>query len=310
VVVLPVSGGVHLVTDTPAYRSDRVFADDIRPATDLPGAVKSLLEELGLASENIAFVGADVAPYAFVRKFAQGLELELLPADDVVRNARRRKSPAELEMLRHAAEIAEIAMAAALDVAQPGVREAEVGAEGARAALANGADFVRYVRVQSGPFSGLPHRWPPASERALVEGDTLCLDLIGAVNGYGFDILRSIVVGEGGDEAKRMVSAARDATAAAIEACGPGVPVRDVTASADRVIEAAGMLEHRVGFIGHGIGVETVEAPMLVDGSDEVLREGDVVCIEPGIVVSNVRGGRFEYGVAITDCGYEVLARG
>jgi Xaa-Pro aminopeptidase len=308
-VVLPVSGGTHLIVDTVAYRAERIAADEVVATSNVPAALRRTLQRLGLAGQRLAFVGLQVAPYALVAEATDGLGVELVPADAVLREARRRKSPAELEALRRAAEVAEVGMAAALAAIAPGRTESEVAAAGIAASIAAGADFVRYMRVLSGPYAGWPHRWPPATDRVLVEGDTVCIDHIGAVNGYQFDILRAKVVGEGTRELHDLMRVAREATEAAIAACGPGVPVRDVVAAADAVLERAGHLEHRARFTGHGIGLETVEAPLVMQTSNEVLVEGDVICLEPGILKRGSYGARFEYEVAITADGHEVLAR-
>ncbi len=308
-VVLPATGGAYLVTDTVAYREERIAADEIAPARNVPAELRRLLERLGLAGKRVAFVGLEVAPHAFVAEATADLAVELVAADPVVRRLRRKKSPAELEALRRAAEVAEIGMAAALDAIEPGRTESEVAAAGIGATIAAGADMVRNMRVMSGPFAGWPHRWPPATDRVLQEGDTVCIDHIGAVNGYQFDILRAKVVGEGTKELHDLMQVAREATEAAIATCGPGVPVKDVVAAADAVMERAGQLEHRARFTGHGIGLETVEAPLIMQTSTEVLAEGDVICLEPGILKRGSYGARFEYEVAITEGGYEVLAR-
>lgn len=306
-VVLPVDGGTYLVTDTTAYREERIAADDVRPTSNVPKALRELLRELGLASGRAAFIGSEVAPYAFVREATEGLSIELVAADKILRDARRKKSAAELAALRTAAEVAEIGMAAALAAIHPGCTEAEAAAAGIGASIAAGADFVRYMRVMSGPFAGWPHRWPPATDRVMQAGETVCIDHIGAVNGYQFDILRAKVVGEGIPELQDLMQTARAATQAAIAACGPGVPVRDVVAAADAVLEAAGQLEHRARFTGHGIGLETVEAPLIMQSSSNTLQVGDVICLEPGILKRGVYGARFEYEVAITENGHEVL---
>lgn len=308
-VVLPATGGTHLIVDTVAYRAERIAADEVVATSNVPAALRRTLQRLGLAGQRLAFVGLQVAPYALVAEATDGLGVELVPADAVLREARRRKSPAELEALRRAAEVAEVGMAAALAAIAPGRTESEVAAAGIAASIAAGADFVRYMRVLSGPYAGWPHRWPPATDRVLVEGDTVCIDHIGAVNGYQFDILRAQVVGEGTRELHDLMRVAREATEAAIAACGPGVPVRDVVAAADAVLERAGHLEHRARFTGHGIGLETVEAPLVMQTSNEVLVEGDVICLEPGILKRGSYGARFEYEVAITADGHEVLAR-
>lgn len=309
VAVLTVDGACHLITDTTAYREERITADSITPTSNVTSALRQTLVDLGVATGTLAFIGLEVAPYAFVNEATSSLAADILPADTVIRDLRRRKSSTEIELLRRAAEVAETGMAAALDAIQSGVTESEVAAEGIRACMANGADFVRYLRVMSGPYSGWQHRWPPATERVMQEGETVCMDLIGAVNGYQFDILRAKVVGDSEPAMLERMEVARAATEAAIAACGPGVPIRDVVAASDRVLEEAGELQHRARFTGHGIGLETVEAPLVMASSTGTLRESDVICLEPGILNRGAYGARFEYEVAITADGNEVLAR-
>jgi len=134
------------------------------------------------------------------------------------------------------------------------------------------------------------------------------MDFIGAVKGYQFDILRTSFIGSPSAESRRLVERAETATEAAIAACGPGVPVREVIRAADDVIGRGGYLEWRAKFTGHGIGLDTVEAPFLMAESDEVLEVGDTVCLEPGILIRDVQGARFEYEVVITEAGCERLA--
>jgi len=307
VAILPADGGTYLVTDTTAFRKERIVADAISPARNVPAEVRAQLAKLGLKGKTLAVIGLEVAPYALVQEATADLGVALTPADRVTRESRRRKSPRELDLLRHAADVAEQGMAAALDSIAAGRTESEIAAAGIEASIAAGADFVRYLRVMSGPYSGWQHRWPPATDRILQEGETVCLDHIGAVNGYQFDILRAKVVGEAPPDKAELMQAARAATQAAIAACAPRVPVREVVAAADRVLAEAGHLAHRAKFTGHGIGLETVEAPLVMESSDAVLMAGDVICLEPGILRTGHYGARFEYEVAITPDGHEVL---
>ena len=301
--------GNALVVDTPVFRAERVVADDVRVARNLPREIARALADLGLRSARVGLAGSQVAPYALVQEISVGSALTFEAADDILPELRRSKSAAEVELLRRAAQVAEIGMAAALATIAPGRTESEVCAEGVRAGIAEGADFVRYLRVLSGPFAGWPHRWPPATTRAMRDGELVCLDYIGAVNGYQFDILRARAVGVPNAERAAMLEVAAAATEAAIEACGPGVPTAEVVAASDRILAEAGFLGDRAAFTGHGIGLETVEAPLVMAESQDVLRAGDVICLEPGILRRNEAGARFEYEVAITDDGAEVLAR-
>jgi len=303
--VLPVSGGASLITDTQAYRAEFVVSDEIRATKNLPATFRESLRDMGLASANLGIVGLEVAPWTFITEM--GIP-DIRPADSILRRMRRSKSRNEIDLLRGAAEVAEIGIAAAQAAVAPGRTEGEICGEGVRASLAAGADFVRCLRVLSGPYGGLPHRWPPSTERIMREGETVCMDFIGAVKGYQFDILRTSFIGSPSAESRRLVERAETATEAAIAACGPGVPVREVIRAADDVIGRGGYLEWRAKFTGHGIGLDTVEAPFLMAESDEVLEVGDTVCLEPGILIRDVQGARFEYEVVITEAGCERLA--
>ena len=307
--VLTRDASCHLIVDTTAYRHERISSDSLQPTTDVPGALRRQLTDLGLGSATLGVVGLDVAPHRFIQEATTGLGVTLVEADATVRDLRRRKSAREIELLRHSVEVAEQGMAAALAAIEPGMTESEVAAVGIGTCIANGADFVRYLRVMSGPFSGWQHRWPPATERVMQEGETVCMDLIGAVNGYQFDILRARVVGEGDPAMHARMDVARAATEAGIAACGPGVPISEVVAAADRVIEDAGEGAHLAKFTGHGIGLETVEAPLVMHDAPGDLHVGDVICLEPGILHRDAYGARFEYEVVITDSGHEVLGR-
>lgn len=307
VLVLSPSKHSVLVCDTQAYRSEWVTADEVRSGRNLVHLFRQTLGDLGLAASRTAIVGLQVAPWSLIREMTDGL-LDFQEGDGILRALRRRKSPHEIALLRRAAEVAEIGMAAALAAVAPGRTEAEVCGEGVRAGLAAGADFVRYLRVLSGPFGGLPHRWPPASGRIMEEGETVCMDYIGAVTGYQFDILRTAFVGRPTETSRVLMELAAAATDSAIRACGPGVPVREVIAIADRVIEKGGYRDHRAKFTGHGIGLDTVEAPFLMAESEETLESGDVICLEPGILIRDVQGARFEYEIVITEDGAELLA--
>jgi len=306
VFILPISGKTVLVADTEAYRKERIAVDEIRSTRNLPTTVRSVLADLKLNTSRLGFVGLQVAPWALVNEIMENRGT-IESADSILRKLRRCKSPVEIALLRKAAEVAEIGIRAALSAIKPGITEAEVCAEGIKAGITAGADFIRYLRVLSGPFSGWPHRWPPATERVLQEGETVCMDYIGAVHGYQFDILRSSIVGEGDMETRRLIQLASEATEAAIKACKPNVSVREVVRTADAIIDQAGFLQYRAKFTGHGIGLDTVELPFLMADSEDVLQPGDVLCLEPGILIRDKKGARFEYEVVITHDGFELL---
>ena len=61
--------------------------------------------------------------------------------------------------------------------------------------------------------------------------------------------------------------------------------------------------DHLPGFSGHGIGLETVEAPQLRPGVETKLEPGMVLCIEPGIFIRGFGGACVEQEVIVTESG-------
>ncbi|MDP9371436.1 MAG: M24 family metallopeptidase, partial [Chloroflexota bacterium] len=178
------------------------------------------------------------------------------------------------------------------------------------AALAAGADFVRYLRVHSGPWSGGGSRWPQATGRVLERGDVVVLDIIGAYRGYGFDVNRTTVVGRAAtlaDEDRRLLEAGLAATEAAVAATRSGAAIGAVVEAGRRAVVEAGFAEVAPAGAGHAIGLETVEEPYLSAGGDERLEVGMVLCIEPSIFVPGRIGCAIEQEVIVRDGAPEVI---
>jgi Xaa-Pro dipeptidase len=304
VLVLPVEGPATLVVDGGYYRQDLIVADEVRVAPDLPAGTAAVLGDLGLASAQVALVGEDILPLTFFGELLDEIpDLDLSADERLVAQQRLVKSPAEQALLRRAAEIAGAGLQAAWETIQPGVPERHVCAAGTAAALAAGADFVRYLRVHSGPWSAWPSRWPQATGRAIEPGDIVTLDIIGAYQGYGFDVLRTTVCGDASPAARELLETALLATEWTVDAARAGTTAQSVQQAACEVIEKAGFGDHLPGFVGHGIGLETVERPQLRPGVETQLEPGMVLCIEPGIFIRELGGACVEQEVIVAESG-------
>ncbi len=139
------------------------------------------------------------------------------------------------------------------------------------------------VVTGAGLSAGAPYG---PSRRTLCPGDLIVLDTGTTRDGYTADESRTFVVGQPNPAQRALFAVTQDAEEAALEALRPGVPVGDVYAAVDAVIEAgagpgfpAGSLT-LPGFVGHGIGLELDEPPVLWPKDDTVLREGIVLAVE------------------------------
>jgi Xaa-Pro aminopeptidase len=310
--LLPVAGDPTLITDPRKHRTDLVPIADVRASTNLGATVIDLLRERGLERGRIAVASDDIMPAPIDREIRAALPgLTLEPQGEIVSSLRRIKSVAEQAALRRAAEAADAALTAAVKQIQTGrATERDACAAGIHAAMANGADFVRYMRVHSGPWSSMGSRWPQSTDRQIVRGDLIVLDAIGAVEGYQFDVNRSLSCGPTDAERMRLLETVHDAVTVAVESCRAGSRVRDVVSAARSVIDRSPFANAFGGMMGHGIGLETVEEPLLTPENDMVLEPGMVLCVEPGLFVPNWGGALIEQEVIIGEDGPpEVITR-
>lgn len=319
--VVPVAGDPILIIDT-TYRKDLVPIADVRHARSrsapaasiLPNfaeAIADALDERGLGVRRVGLVGDDLMPVRMQREIASRLpSLVMEPLDDVLARHRMVKSQAEQQLHRLAAQTCDAGYVGVAPAIRHGATELDVCAAGMAATMRAGADFVRYVRTYSGPHSAMGIRWPQASDRRMASGEVVVLDIVGARWGQQFDVNRTFVVGrKAADQRKRQLDAALDATRAAIAAARPGVPAEALVIAANRVIDERGFGAHVRPFIGHGIGYETMEPPLLLAGDQTPLEAGMVLCVEPGIEIPGGEGVRIEEEIIVTEGEPEVITR-
>ncbi len=302
--LLPVEGPATLVIDGGFYHDELIVADEVRVAQDMTMETAAVLNELGLNSVQVALVGEDILPSAFFGELLDEVpNLDLVPDKQLVAGQRLVKSPAEQASLRQAAEVAKVGLQMAIEAILSGITERQVCAVGNAAALSAGADYVRYLRVHSGPWSAWPIRWPPATDRILESGDIVTLNVVGACQGYGFDVRRTTVCGKPNSETRPLLEAALLATERAVDAARAGATAESVHRAGCEALSETGFGDHLPSFVGHGIGLETVEAPQLRPGVETHLEPGMVLCIEPGIYIRDLGGACVEQEVIVAESG-------
>ncbi len=229
--------------------------------------------------------------------------LEIEDVSEALPAIRRRKDESERRLLREATRLAEEAFGRTLARTGPGMSEREFaalleyeirlgGAEGGW-----GRDFV----VVSGPRTALPHGVP--TDRRFAPGEWVTVDFGARQGGYVSDITRNFCFGPPDPLARDLHERVLAAQAAAASRLRPGASGVEVDAAARSVLEEAGHGEAFSHGTGHGIGLELHEAPRLSCRSEEILTEGDVVTVEPGVYYEGRGGVRIEDDYLITADG-------
>src|SRR4051795_7615887 len=264
---------------------------------------------LGAAPTRVAVGARSWAEHALgVQRALPGSSLEV--ASPVVDRLRMVKSPAEVEELALAGAAIDRVHARMADWLRVGRTEAEVGADIAAAILEEGHTAVDFTIVGSGPNGASPHH--ELSGRTVQAGDVVVVDIGGeTATGYRSDCTRTYVVGAPvTSEVAEWYAVLQAAQEASVASVRPGVTAEDVDAAARRVIDDAGGGEHFIHRTGHGIGLDTHEAPYIVAGNELPLEPGMAFSVEPGIYLAGRCGARIEDIVVCTDDGVRNLNGG
>lgn len=231
---------------------------------------------------------------------------ELVAAGSAVEGLRRVKDAAELEAIAAAAELADEVWRWSLERGLAGRSERQVAAAAEAQMRELGAEPAFPAIVAAGPHGALPHAEP--GEREIGRGELVVFDMGAKLDGYCSDGTRTFAAGEPTERAREVYETVREAQAAALDAVGAGVGGAELDRVARQRIEAAGHGERFGHGLGHGVGLEVHEAPRLSTRSEDALRAGDVVTIEPGIYLPGELGVRIEDLVALGEEGCRNLS--
>jgi Xaa-Pro aminopeptidase len=232
--------------------------------------------------------------------------LRLVPLGRVVEELRMIKDPTELELLATACSLTDQAFAAVLGAIRPGRTEREIAILLERAMVDLGAEGPAFdTIVASGPNGAIPHHSP--GSRALVPGDLVVVDCGARYGGYHADMTRTICLGSPAPQQREIYDLVVAAQLAGIDAAQPGADVGDVDAAARDIIAAAGHADHFGHGLGHGVGLEVHEAPMLGPGRTGKLQELVPVTVEPGIYLPGKGGVRVEDTIVVRAAGPATL---
>ncbi|HEY1617733.1 MAG TPA: Xaa-Pro peptidase family protein [Streptosporangiaceae bacterium] len=217
----------------------------------------------------------------------------LVPLGRVVEELRMVKDDTEIGLLARACAITGTAFEDVLGFLVPGRTEREVAIALERAMTDHGADGLAFgTIVASGPNGAIPHHSP--GDRLLERGDLVTIDCGALAGGYHADMTRTVALGEPAAWQREIYDLVAAAQLAGVAAAVPGAKVTGVDAAARDVIAAAGYGENFSHGLGHGVGLEVHEAPIIGYGRTGTLMDRVPVTVEPGIYLPGRGGVRIE----------------
>jgi Xaa-Pro aminopeptidase len=293
------------------FRYVEQAADEVDPSFGRVLAQLDLAESLpdALAPGNVT-LGFEEG-HVTVRQHRRLRELlpsrvELVGIDGAVEGLRAVKDAEEVARIRAASELADAAFERLLSDGLVGrtEREAAIALESAMRELGATRPSFDSI-VAAGAHGALPHAHPREVE--IEPGVLVVIDWGAELDGYCSDCTRTVATGELDEQALEVYALVLAAQLAALGAVRAGAGGRELDAVARDIITAAGHGDSFGHGLGHGVGIEIHEAPRLSKRSEDVLRAGNIVTVEPGVYLPGKLGVRIEDLLAVTAGGSEIL---
>ncbi|RXK19342.1 Xaa-Pro peptidase family protein [Macrococcus sp. DPC7161] len=227
---------------------------------------------------------------------------ELVDVAGEIEKIRMIKEPFEIELIQKAADIADETYAFIQTIVKPGVSEMHINhlmEMKMRELGATGSSFDTIVA--SGVRGALPHG--VASDKIIESGDMITFDYGAIYNGYVSDITRTLAVGNPKDEMIKIYNIVLESQMTALNTIKKGMTGGQADKISRDVIASYGYGEAFGHSLGHGIGLEVHEGPMLHSKSETILEENMCITLEPGIYIEGLGGVRIEDDCLVTENG-------
>ena len=229
-----------------------------------------------------------------------------VPVGPLVSRMREVKDAGEIAKIRAAARLGCELFEGLLTYLEAGLTELKVAATLEYAARLAGAEGMSFETiVASGARSALPHG--RATGATLPKRGFVTLDFGVILDGYLSDMTRTVHMGKAMPGERDVYDSVLEAQEAAVAAVAPGVTAGEVDEAARSVLRRVKLDKYFSHSTGHGVGLEIHEGPRLAVKQKQVLEEGMVITIEPGVYLPGRFGLRIEDMVLVTAEGGEVL---
>lgn len=285
----------------------------------LAGRDQNTLEKLLKEYRSIQTLGFDATSTTYsehtsLKKRIKGIHkkpISLVPLDNPVSRLRSIKDDHEIALLHAAAALGSKGYDFVCANLKEGVTEIELSTALEIFWKQHGSTSVAFEPIIAfGKSSSQPHY--RAGKNRLKKGDPVLIDIGVNLQNYHSDMTRVVFFGKPSAEIRTIFEVVKEAQQAALALCRPDTSIADLDQAARQVISSHGYGEYFPHSLGHGVGLEIHEWPLIRNtpaNKKVFLQEGMVITIEPGIYLPNIGGVRLEDTIAITRNGYESLSK-
>jgi Xaa-Pro aminopeptidase len=303
-----------------------------------PEDIKDIFTGRGLKMPGKLLLEAGELPYLdYIRLLSVCCPEETGDATALIRTLRMIKTPWETEQFRISARLHARTYAEIPACYRPGMTDLDFQYEIERLMRKNGSIGIFRTfganmdifqgSILAGDNAGTPSPFDfalggegmgtfapvGANGTTLKEGMAVMVDMAGNYTAYITDMTRTFSIGKLPDLACHAHQVSLDIQQAVENMSRPGTPCAELYRQAARIAEKEGLSPYFMGteqqarFVGHGIGIQINELPVLTPRSKDVLQPGMVFALEPKFVIPGVGAVGIENSFLVTDVGLEKL---
>lgn len=242
--------------------------------------------------------------YNRLQMVAQGIKL--IAQSNFVEEIRAIKEKAEVKKIATAAKIADLAFQQLLPLIKPGMREEDIALELEYRLRKAGSQKNPFdIIVASGPRSALPHGLP--TQKIIGEGELITIDFGAVSGGYCSDMTRTFLLGKPSAKQSEIYNMVLEAQELAISHLQTGSHCAEIDGLARNHFQKFGYAPNFGHGLGHGVGLEVHELPTLSPKGNQILEDGMVFTVEPGLYFEGWGGVRIEDLLVLHSDSFEVL---
>ncbi|MDQ5983539.1 MAG: Aminopeptidase YpdF [Eubacteriales bacterium SKADARSKE-1] len=253
-----------------------------------------------LENESLTLKKADLFQKIFESVGATEIRNDTL--DNIILDMRKIKTPDEIKRIGNAQKISELSFNYILTKIKNGARECDLALDLEFFMRKNGATCVAFdLIVISGKNTSMPHGVPTMKQ--IEDGDFITIDMGAVFEGYNSDMTRTVALGHVSDKQKSVYNTVLQAQMLTLSNVKAGVSCYELDKIARDVIDKSpykGTFGHA---LGHGVGLEVHEIPVISLKNEELLEDSMVITVEPGIYLKNEFGVRIEDMVVVEKNG-------
>ncbi len=277
-----------------------------RPSATAADALADALAALEVRRGPIGLDDSSLAFDAWHRASERLAPMKVVAAGSGFAEARSIKGPYEIDCIARALGVAEEAANAVIQMLAPGTTEHEAARLYEETVVKRGGEPYATI-VAIGDRSAIPASFP--SERALRARELVRLEVGCLFKGYAASVARTAVMGQPDDRQERTYASIQQGVDAAIDAVRAGTTAGRIFDVATAAVRDAGVPEYRRHHVGHGIGLEAYEPPVLSHGNDAELADHMVLVVETPYYRLGWGGVTVKETVLVTRAGAQVLNR-